>query len=151
MLRVTVELVPHGRDSLSTVLVSGTISQIRGGALADYRVDLQDDVAGSLGVGAVHQYPRFGATVWDLVAKAIAVGLTGVEELPPRPQPLDIPVYRAGDVEYVRIWDLPEPVQTIFRCRLARMTQPVIASELDPSDCAYAADWHRFLGLPPRA
>lgn len=151
MLKVTVELLPFGREAGRTVLVSGTISQARSGALADYGVELQNDVGGNLGVGTICQYPRFSTTVWDLVAKAIAVGLGGAEELPPRPRPLDITAHEAGGVEYVRIWELPEPAQTIFRYRLARTTQPVIDSELDPDDCAYASDWQRFLGEPPLA
>lgn len=150
MLRVTVELLPFGREARRTVLVSGTISQVLGGALADYSVELQDDVRGTLGAGTVCQYPRFSASVWDLVARAIAVGLTGAEELPSRPKLLDIPVYKAGTVEYVRIWELPEPAQTVFRSRVAHTTQPTIESELDPDDCAYASDWHRFLGVPTR-
>ncbi|MHC6050779.1 hypothetical protein ACYT84_03245 [Ralstonia solanacearum] len=136
MLKVTVELLPFGREAGRTVLASGTISQARSGALADYSVELQDDVGGNLGVGTIRQYPRFSATVWDLVARAIAVGLGGAEELPPRPRPLDVTVHKAGGVEYVRIWELPEPAQTIFRSRTVRTSQPVIDSELAPNDCA---------------
>jgi len=63
MLRVTVELLPRGRESGRKTLASADITQEKGGEHADYRVELHDEVMGSVGVGALREYPRFATTV----------------------------------------------------------------------------------------
>ncbi|CBJ36245.1 conserved protein of unknown function [Ralstonia solanacearum CMR15] len=145
MLRVTIELLPGGRDVGRKVLATANIRQEKGGALADYCVDLHDEFLGNVGVGAVREYPRFATSVFDLVVRALAVGLAGEEELPARPQQVDVPVRRAGDVEYVRLWEIPEPAQSIFRKHVARLPALVIETESRPKDCVYASIWCRFL------
>ena len=145
MLRVTIELLPGGRDAGRKVLATANIGQEKGGALADYCVELHDELLGDVGVGVVREYPRFATTVFDLVVRALAAGLTGGEELPVRPQQVDVSVHRVGDVEYVRLWEIPEPAQSIFRKRVARLPALVIEAESRPKDCAYASIWHRFL------
>lgn len=87
----------------------------------------------------------FAASVFDLVVRAPAVGLTGSEELPVHPRQVDVPVRRVGDVEYVRLWEIPEPAQSIFRQRVARFAALAIETESSPKDCAYASIWRRFL------
>lgn len=145
MLRVTIELLPGGRDAGRKVLATANIGQENGGALADYRVELHDELLGDVGVGVVREYPRFATTVFDLVVRALAVGLTGGEEFPARPQQVDVPVRRAGDIEYVRLWEIPEPAQSIFRKLVARLPALVIETESSPKDCVYASIWRRFL------
>ena len=145
MLKVIVEFWPGGRDNGRRVLATAKIGRVKNGALADYKVELHEDVLGDLGAATLHGYPRFATTIWDLVARAIAIGLTGKEGLPPRPQPLDVPIRKAGNLAYVRLREIPEPAHSLFRKRLAYSTQPVIEEDAEPMDCAYAWDWLDFL------
>ena len=145
MLRVTVELWPGGRESGSRVLATAKIGRVKNGALADYRVELQEDVLGEIATAALHDYPRYASTIWDLVARAVAVALTGEEELPPRPQQLDVPVRISGNTPYVRFREIPEPARSLFKKRMAFSTRPLIDEDPEPMDCAYAWDWRDFL------
>jgi hypothetical protein len=144
MLKVTVELWPGGRESGSRVLATAKIGRIKNGSLADYKVELSEDPHGKI-CGSLDDYPRYAASLWDLVARAVAVALTGKEELPPRPQPLDVPIHTAGDLEYVRLREIPEPAHSLFRKRIAYSTRPVIEEDANPMDCVYASDWLDFL------
>lgn len=67
------------------------------------------------------------------------------EKLPPPPLPLNVPVHRSGDTDYVRLNEMPEPVATIFRKRIEYSTCPVIEEDATPMECAYASDWGDFL------
>lgn len=51
MLRVTIELLPGGRESGERVIATADIVRASGGALADYRVYLKDAVLGWGGRG----------------------------------------------------------------------------------------------------
>jgi hypothetical protein len=59
MLRVTVELWPGGRESGSRVLATAKIGRIKNGALADYKVELHEDVQGEIGAATLDDYPRY--------------------------------------------------------------------------------------------
>jgi len=145
MLKVIVELWPGGCESGRRVLATADILRMRSGSLADYEVRLQDDVIGEVGRGILREYPRYASTVWDLVVRGIAVTLARAEHLPVRPQLLSVTVRSSGSVPYVRIRDIPEPAQTLFRRNLRFSTAPLIEDDPDPRDCAYAWDWHDFL------
>jgi hypothetical protein len=145
MLKIVVELWPGGQESGRRVLATADIARMKGGPHADYEVLLQDDVLGEVGLGTLHEYPRYAASVWDLVARGIAVALDGREELPPRPQPPNVPVHWSAGVPYVRMRELPEPAQALFRRNLRFSTMPVIEDDPQPRDCAYAWDWEDFL------
>jgi len=145
MLKVIVEFWPGGRDNGRRVLATAKIGRVKNGAVADYKVELHEDVLGDIGAGTLEEYPRFAAPIWDLVARAVATGLTGKEELPPRPQSLNVPIHEAGNLAYVRFREIPEPALSLFRKRLAYSTQPVIEEDAEPMDCAYAWDWLDFL------
>jgi hypothetical protein len=145
MLKVTVELCPGGRASGSRVLATAKIGRVKDGALADYRVELHEDVQGEIGEAALHDYPRYASSVWDLVARAVAVALTGKEELPPRPQQLEVPVRTSGNTPYVRLREIPEPARSLFQKRIAYSTRPVIEEDPIPMDCVYSWDWFDFL------
>ena len=145
MLKVTVELWPGGRESSRRVLATADIARVKSGAHADYEVVLHDEVLGDIGAATVHEYPRFAASVWDLVARGIAAALAGKEELPPRPQLPVVPVHKSGDLPYVRLREIPEPVRTLFARNMACSTCPVIEEDPQPMDCAYAWDWLDFL------
>ena len=84
MLRVTVELLPHGRDGRP--LGYAEIENISGDEKhASYLVHVYDEAYEEVGTATIADYPRFSATVWDLVARGVATALAGKEELPPRP------------------------------------------------------------------
>lgn len=88
------------------------------------------------------------ATIWDLVGRGISVALTGREELPERPVLPDVPVHKSDDerpIPYVRFREIPEPARKLFRQNMKLSTCPVIASDPDPTDCAYLWDWVAFL------
>lgn len=93
----------------------------------------------------LNDYPRFASTIWDLVARAVAVALTGKEELLPRPQQLDVPIHAAGNTTYVRLREIPEPARSLFKNRIAFSTRPLIEEDPQPMDCAYSWDWRDFL------
>ncbi|MFL9886173.1 hypothetical protein PQR66_24245 [Paraburkholderia agricolaris] len=145
MLRVTVELWPGGRESGSRVLATAKIGRVKNGALADYKVELHEDVQGEIATAALRDYPRYASTIWDLVARAVAVALTGKEELPPRPRQLDVPIHASDNTPYVRLREIPEPARSLFEKRIVYSTRPVIEEDPQPMDCAYARDWTDFL------
>ena len=145
MLKVTVEIWPGGRESGRRALAAADIGRMRNGALADYRVELHEDGQGGIRSAGLLDYPRYSTTVWDLVARAIAVALTGKEELPPRPRKLDVPVHVAGNIPYVRLREIPEPARSLFQKRIAYSTRPVIEQDPMPMDCVYSWDWFDFL------
>jgi hypothetical protein len=144
MLKVTVEMWPDGRESGSRVLATAKIGRVRSGLLADYRVELSEEPHGKI-CGSLDGYPRYASNLWDLVARAVAVALTGKEELPPRPQKLDVPVHTAGNTSYVRLREIPEPARSLFQKRIVFSTRPVIEEDPMPMDCVYSWDWFDFL------
>ena len=78
MLRVTVELWPGGRESSKRVIATADIGRVRSGALADYKVRLEGMPLGMVGEDViVHDYPRWSASILDMVARCIAVALSG--------------------------------------------------------------------------
>lgn len=141
MLWVTVELLPGGRESGKRVIATADIARVEGGALADYRVALEDATLGTVGEPAVvRSYPRWASNVWDLVARCLAASLNqGREALPPRPAQPEVTIRRndAG-LRYVRLDEIPEPARTFFDKALAGSGNP-------EHDCAYAHDWLDFL------
>jgi hypothetical protein len=48
VLRVTIELLPGGRESGKRVIATADIARVSGEALADYRVGLKDAVLGEV-------------------------------------------------------------------------------------------------------
>jgi predicted house-cleaning noncanonical NTP pyrophosphatase (MazG superfamily) len=142
MLRITVELWPGGRESGKRVIAIADIARVKDGAQADYEVELQEKLLESVGeIAHVRNYPRWSASVWDLVGRCITAALNGgKEELPPRPITPDVPVHvRSSDgMRYVRFDEIPEPARTFFGHNLD-------GSSIPAHDCAYAHDWHDFL------
>ncbi|CAM2191235.1 conserved protein of unknown function [Paraburkholderia kururiensis] len=148
MLRVTVELWPGGRERARRVIATADIGRIKNGAHADYEVRLEEGSLGDVGDEAVvREYPRWSASVWDLVARCIAASLNGGQEgLPQRPSSPDVPMHTRSDgLRYVRLREIPEPARTVFRRHIEYSTRPAIADDPEPMDCAYAWDWDDFL------
>ena len=145
MLRVTVEIFPGGRELGRRTLATADIGRVKSGLLSTYEVELRDTLVGEPGVGEINDYPRFSAPVFDLVARAICVALTGKEELPPRPAVVSVPRREADGVAYVRISDIPEPTRTFFLRNIAGSSIPAIRGEQDPRGCAFAWDFDDFL------
>lgn len=140
MLRVTVELLPGGRTRNRRTVAIADIGRVRSGALADYQIDMEEVLLpDQVWTGALQDYPRWSASVWDLVARSIAVALTGKEQLPPRPTIPPIPIHDAdAPWPYVRFDDIPEPTRTFFMENLRGSSTPAFGS-------AYAWDWEDFL------
>jgi len=145
MLKVTVEILPEGRERGCRVLATAKIGRIKSGPLADYMVELSEEPHGKM-CGTLEDYPRYATTLWDLVARAVAVALTGKELLPQRPQQLNVPVRTSsGNTPYVRLRKIPEPARNLFEKRMVYSTRPVIEEDPMPMHCAYAWDWRAFL------
>jgi hypothetical protein len=142
VLRVTIELLPGGRENGKRVIATADIARLSGGAIADYRVTLRDAMLGEIGEPVVvTRYPRWAASVWDLVLRGIAVALNrGSEALPPRPIQLEVPVHvNSYGYRYVRLDEIPEPTRTFFDRHLG-------GSGIPDHGCAFAHDWFDFIG-----
>jgi hypothetical protein len=130
------------------VLATADIARIKSGALADYEIELHDEVLEEVGsIAQLHDYPRYSASVWDLVARGIAAALSeGKEELPARPLPPDVTVHKSSDGRaYVRMSEIPEPTQTLFRQNMSHSSRPYVEDDSTPRDCEYVHDWSDFL------
>ncbi|MCL4667860.1 hypothetical protein [Burkholderia pseudomallei] len=141
MLKVTVELWPGGRESRKRVIATADIGRVRDGALADYEVELRETLLGDVGdTTLIRDYPRWSASVFDLVARCLAAALNnGKEELPPRPVSPEVTIHVRGDgVHYVKLSEIPEPAKTYFEKSLD-------GSGIPGHGRAYAHDWHDFL------
>ena len=147
MLRVAVELWPGGRESGRRVIATADIGRIRDGEHADYEARLSETFVGDVGTGHVRRYPRWSASVWDLVARSIAAALAGnPDQLPPRPLRPEVPMHTTpGGTNYVRLREIPEPARTHFARRLEGSTCPYVHEDPEPRDCAYWHDWIGFL------
>jgi len=145
MLKVTVEVVSRGRPGTGKVIATAEIGRRERSTAPDYVVQLSEDTYEHGEKTTLRSYPRYASSVFDLVARALAVALTGKEELPPRPEPISVHIYRAGNMDYVRLSEIPEPAATLFRKRIQYSGCPVVEEDLTPMDCAYASDWHDFL------
>jgi len=142
MLKITVSLVPGGVGT-ERKLGELHISNVAGGALADYQcVFYGDDLPGPAHA-RVRRYPRWSASVWDLVGRAIAQSLSGRERLPRRPDPITVPIHADCDLTYVRMCEIPEPARSAFERHMRWSTVPVISGQ---GDCAYSWDWQAFIG-----
>lgn len=145
MLKVTVEVVLPGRGGAAREIATAVIGRFNHSAAPDYVVQLREYPHEFGEKRTLRAYPRYAASVFDLVARALAVGLTGTEELPRRPEPLSVPIHQSGDTSYVRLGEIPEPAATFFRKRIEYSGCPVIEEDPEPMQCAYAADWLHFL------
>jgi hypothetical protein len=145
MLKITVEVISPGGGRGRTI-ATAKIGRLRRSPAPDYIVMLEEDMYQHPAQITLKKYPRFSASIWDLVARAIAIGLTGKERLPRRPLPVGVPIHSSSDgTEYVRLVEIPEPAASIFRRRIEFSTSPVIYEDPTPRGCAYASDWSAFL------
>jgi hypothetical protein len=95
VLKVTVELCPpHGPSRILGYAEIENISSDDASAndgvsitkYGDYSVTVYEGKdEHEVGTATLSNYPRFGGSVWDLVARGIATALAGKEELPERP------------------------------------------------------------------
>lgn len=145
MLRITIELLPGGREGARRTIAVAELGRIRGKRLGTYHMTLNEEPFGQVGQAVLSDYPRYAASIWDLVARGIAVVLTGKEELPRRPTVPDVPIHHVGKVPYVRKSEIPEPARTFFWRSMENSSRPLIESDADPENCAYHWDWEDFL------
>src|SRR5260370_39390373 len=65
MVKIIVELWPGGRESGRRIIATANIVCIKKGALADYEVDLHEDLLCDVGdAPTLRGYPRWSASVW---------------------------------------------------------------------------------------
>lgn len=121
------------------------LGRIHGKRLGTYHMRLNEEPFGLVGQAVLSDYPRYGASIWDLVARGIAVALTGKEELPIRPTTPEVPIHHVGKVPYVRKGEIPEPARTHFWRSMENSSRPMVESDGDPENCAYLWDWEDFL------
>lgn len=145
MLCITIELLPGGSEHGRRVLASGEIARVTGGRLATYSVALSEESLGSIGNCKLVAYPRYAATIWDMVARCVAIAMTGHEQLPVRPGLPEVPVRRAGSVAYVRLSEIPQPARALFERNLQSSTQTLIAGVDESCDCVRLTLWESFL------
>lgn len=145
MLKVTVEVVGPADIGSGRKVATAYIRRLDRSAVSDYVVRISEPPFADGQERTLHAYPRFAASVFDLVARALAVGLTGTEELPPRPQVPSVPIHQSGDTRYVCLREIPEPAATYFRKRIEYSGCPVIEEDSEPMQCAYASNWLAFL------
>jgi len=147
MLRITIELLPGGRTEGRRVVAVGNVGRIRDGACADYAVSLGETPLPETLSGEVREYPRWSASVWDLVARALCVALSGEEALPKRPTVPDVPIHRSNvpGAAYVRLPEIPEPARTAFWNHIRYQTRPIVSDVPDRMQCAHLWEWQRFL------
>jgi len=145
MLKVTVEVAHPKRIGSGGQIATAYIGRLERSPVSDYVVQLNEPPFGEGEKRTLRAYPRYASSVFDLMARALAVGLTGTEELPPRPIALCVPIHQSGDTSYVRLREIPEPAATYFRKRIEYSTCPVIEEDSEPMQCAYASDWLGFL------
>ena len=144
MLKITVEVVSP-RGGQGRTIATAKIGRFSRSSTPDYLIELEEDAYQHPAPATLKKYPRFAGSIWDLVARAIAIGLTGKERLPLRPSPVEVPIHISGSTKYVRMAEIPEPAATIFRKRMEFSTTPIIEEDPTPRDCAYASDWSAFL------
>ena len=142
MLRVTVELWSGGRPESARVIAFATISNISSGAYSDYMVRLEaDDEAPREAV--LRRYPRWSASLWDLVARCVLLGYAQKERMPRRPSLARVEEGKSSNgMPIVRLDDVPEPARSVFRERLSRYNEVLF---VDGVAYGPANRWHRFL------
>lgn len=146
MLRITVELIPNGNESSPRrkVLAHAEIGNVRSGALATYHVRTHETGVEGSEQAEIEDYPRWSASIWDLVLRAVAKAEYGQEALPSRPGLLEVPVIRDEGFSYVRLADIPEPICSAFvdnLCRSASSRPPVAGVR---GGTAFAVHWKEF-------
>ena len=160
MLRITVELLPYGDAQRARVLAKAFIWN-KGRDKKGYRYGVHLTESGSMEPPSspseehaeIRNYPRWSASIWDLVARALHRGMAPASRgynLGPLPKALIdvVPVRTTADgLTYIRLADIPEFARPHFERFLCGQTCPLIESEPDPAGCAYVHDFHRFLGL----
>ncbi|MGY2490083.1 hypothetical protein [Cupriavidus sp. CP313] len=144
MLLVTVEILPGGGRFGRRTLGTARIWRKGGGPIADYGVEVDEDLFPTL-VAELQMYPRWSSSLWDLVIRAVAVALGGVEEMPARPTLPKVPVHETNGFRYVRMSEIPEPSRTYFQHNMARSTRPMVSDDPEPWGCVYVWDWDDFL------
>ena len=144
MLRITVLLIPNGEEANARELARADIGNVSRGALANYRVRVSETNVEGGKLCSIKEYPRWSASIWDLVLRAIAKAQYGEEQIPPRPQLLEIPMRRGDGYSYVRLADIPEPMRTAFSDNLDRRMSGMPPGDGTPGGCAFYVDWRDF-------
>lgn len=92
MLKVTLHSVPPARANAFNMVGRMDIGCAKLAAIADYKVSLFSAGIGEVPPTRVDGYPRWSASVWDLVVRAACLSINRKEAV----WPTDIPVRRKG-------------------------------------------------------
>lgn len=87
MLRVTLHAGLLTERSAFNVLGTLDIAYAKKEALAEYLVALSLTRGGEMAPAILAQYPRWSASLWDLVARALTAALYGKDQAPPSAKP----------------------------------------------------------------
>lgn len=85
MLRITVELVPHGDETRARTLATMNIANVGGEEYSDYVIAAQEQFDSQQRNACLKQYPRWGASLWDMVGRAASLVAHGTEAPKHRP------------------------------------------------------------------
>jgi hypothetical protein len=141
VLRITVEIFPGGDKSRRREIAHANIGNISQGALALYRVRVSESGVAVDKTAEIDEYPRWSASIWDLIVRPVAKAMIGNEALPPRPGLLKVPIYNDDGFSYVKITDIPEPARSAFLNNMHGSTRPVVEGA---GSCAFSWDWLAF-------
>ena len=83
MLKVTLHYATPARVSAQNLLGRLDIGYARLDALADYKAVMFTAGVGEQAPVQLHRYPRWSASVWDLVSRSVCLSLNGCEAFPP--------------------------------------------------------------------
>lgn len=142
MLKITISLVPGGVGT-ERKLGELHISNVGGGALADYQCVLHgDDLPGPCSCESAVLSPLVGVGLGSgRPCDCQIAERTGAPAR--RPDPVTVPIHAYGNLTYVRMREIQEPARSAFERRMRWSTVPVIPGE---GDCAYSWDWQASIG-----
>ncbi|MBV8470358.1 MAG: hypothetical protein JOY60_10940 [Burkholderiaceae bacterium] len=92
MLKVTLHTAPPDKANAFNLVGRLEIGYAKLAAIADYKVAMLATGLGEVSPARVQNYPRWSASIWDLVARAVCISLNRQESI----WPTDIPVRRKG-------------------------------------------------------
>lgn len=126
MLRITVELIPHGNEQKAKKLAQMNIANIAGTEYSDYLVVAQERYDSLTQRHAcLKNYPRWGASIWDMVGRASFLIAQGSEA--PKSRPVSPPLVAVdGGMDFTPEAKLANPcLQLALEAAMSGSTAPL--------------------------